>query len=507
MELVRLHEVSKDFFGVKALKKVSLGVNAGECLALVGENGAGKSTLMKILSGVYPTGDYSGEISIRGQKVSFASPKEAEAAGVAIIHQELSAFAHLTVAENMFVGHWPTKFGLVSWPAIRKFASEWIEKVGADCSPDDLMSSLTVGTQQMIEIAKALARKSQILILDEPTSALTPAEVSRLFSLLKDLRSQGRALVYISHKLEEVYELSDRITVLRDGETVHTALTKELPERELIQHMVGRSIDRVFPTPPARDLKEVTLSFKDYEGYNELGRKRFGPINIDLRRGEIIGFGGLLGARRTDLVKAVFGDEHITSRGSIELLGRPYLPTNPREGLRQRLSYVSEDRKRESILGQRSLDENVSLSRLSSGNLLAWLNLERELEISRESLLKLRTKSTGPDQEIRRLSGGNQQKVIIARSLQVLPEVIILDEPTRGVDVGAKYEIYEILFQLVAAGKSLLVVSSDLPELMALSDRIVVLRKGQQMGVLDRSQFSQVAIMTLAIGRQAESGS
>ncbi|HEX4923440.1 MAG TPA: sugar ABC transporter ATP-binding protein [Bdellovibrionales bacterium] len=499
-ELVKLSNITKTFPGVKAVDSVNLTIQSGEVLALVGENGAGKSTLMKVLSGVYPAGTYEGDILVDGQVVQFKSPLDAENAGIAIIHQELSPFAHLTVGENIFVGHWQTSGTLVDWDKLYDEADYWLKQIGAPCSARDPMDGLSVGTQQMVEIAKALSRKSRVLVLDEPTSALTPREVESLMKLIQTLRSEGKGLVYISHKMEEIYRISDRITVLRDGKTVHTAPTKDLPEDKLISHMVGRSLERAFPERPPQKLGEVVLRVKDFTGHDQTGKHVFGPINFELRRGEILGFAGLLGAGRTEMLKALFGDPSIVKSGEIFIDGNSTVMANPREGLSNAISYVSEDRKRESILPQRSLDENVSLSRLASGFLGRLLSLDNESARATESLKRLNTRCTGPQQEIQNLSGGNQQKVIIARALQVNPQVIILDEPTRGIDVGAKFEIYDILFKLAAEGRGLIVVSSDLPEIIGLCDRIVVLSEGIEQGILKREQFSQEAIMKLAVG-------
>lgn len=500
-EIVRLKNVTKTFPGVKALDNVNLEMHAGEVLALVGENGAGKSTLMKILSGTYPAGSFEGEILVDGKSRAFQSPLDAEAAGIAIIHQELSSFTHLTVAENLFVGHWPQKVGVVDWQSLNDRAQGLLDRVGARCSPRTLMKDLSVGTQQMVEIAKALSRNSRVLILDEPTSALTPPEVETLFKLIRELKSQGHALVYISHKMEEIYAITDRITVLRDGQTVHTDLTKNLPEDKLITQMVGRSLERLFPEPPARDLGEIVLKVENFAGATKAGQPLFGPLNFSLRRGEILGFAGLLGAGRSELLQGVFGDEETVLSGRFEWLGREVNLKSPRQALRNQLAFVGEDRKRDSILPTRSLDENVSIARLASNSLLRIIDTLKEFLSSKKSLEQLRTRATGPAQTIQELSGGNQQKVIIARALQTAPEVILMDEPTRGVDVGAKYEIYEILFNLAKSNKSLLLVSSDLPELMALSDRIIVLSHGRQMGTFERAQFSQTDIMKMAVAK------
>ncbi|MGE0616912.1 MAG: sugar ABC transporter ATP-binding protein, partial [Bacteriovoracia bacterium] len=375
---------------------------------------------------------------------------------------------------------------------------------------------LSVGAQQMVEIAKALTRRSRVLILDEPTSALTPSEVEALFVVIRKLKAQGKGLVYISHKMEEIYAIADRITVLRDGKSVTTAPTAGLPERQLIAHMVGRSLDRAFPDRPpfVTGVADTLLSVHEFSGFGKstLGsagagpvsgmRRLFGPLSFELKRGEILGFAGLLGAGRTDLMEALFGNaQRIQTEGEVKIGGTSVRVRTPGEGLRNRLAFVSEDRKHQSILPKRSLTENVTLSRLTLGGLFRVLDGAREAKLADVSLRRFRTRCTGPAQEIQTLSGGNQQKAVIGRALQTNPDIIILDEPTRGIDVAAKYEIYEILFDLAAQGKGLLVVSSDLPEAMGLCDRIIVLNQGEYMGCLSRHEFSQPAIMELAIGR------
>jgi len=507
--VVELSDVTKTFPGVKALNRVSLKIYPGQVLALVGENGAGKSTLMKVLSGVYPAGSFEGKIILDGAEVKFRNPKDAEEAGIAIIHQELSSFKHLSVAENLFVGRWPKRSGLLNWPEIVSRTNELLKTIGADFNAFDQVADLSVGNQQLLEIAKALSRKSRVLILDEPTSALTPKEVHKLYSLLAELKAQGVGLVYISHKMEEIYHLADRITVLRDGESVHTAMTADLPEPLLIQHMVGRRLEALpnysGPRNPDKPFGDIILRVENYQGYTRANRKPlFGPMNFEIRRGEIFGLGGLLGAGRTELIQSLFGDPRMFTKGRVFWNGKVFASGSPREGLRARIAFVSEDRKNSSILPGRSLNENIGLSRLSSDRLWKFLTPSRELKRAQDALVRFKTRTTGPEQEIRNLSGGNQQKAILARALEVLPDLIILDEPTRGIDIGAKYEIYEILASLAEQGKTLIIVSSELPELFHLSDRIMVLAQGKQMGILQRHEYSQERVMSLAVGRSEE---
>lgn len=504
---IRLKNVKKSFGGAIALSGVDLSIRAGSILALVGENGAGKSTLMKILSGVIPSGDFEGEISIDGDVMRFFSPREAETAGIAIIHQELSAFPSLTVAENLFVGHWPRKNGLVDFKAMEAGARALLDRVGAvDLDPTSLMSELSTGAQQLVEIAKALARRSRVLILDEPTSSLTPGESASLFKVLRALKNEGSALVYISHKMEEIFSLADEVAVLRDGKSVHQSPVSDVDEAKLVSKMVGRPLDRLFPEKPSTLKTDVApaLIVRDFAISTE-GKKSLGPVSFELRKGEILGFAGLLGAGRTELFQAMLGGapRGAVTTGSISVAGVEVHPGNPRGALDSGIAIVGEDRKRDSILPQRSLEENSSISRLSLGARLKPISTAFEEAIATTSLDRLHTRRRDLDQPISDLSGGNQQKVVLARVLQAAPEVLILDEPTRGVDVGAKFEIYQILFGLVSEGQSLVVIGSDLPELMALCDRIAVMADGKMTALLERDSFTQEAILSAALTRHS----
>lgn len=507
MREITLRNVKKSFGGVQALGGVDLTIRAGSILALVGENGAGKSTLMKILSGVIPFGDYEGEVAIDGSPAHFSSPREAEAHGIAIIHQELSAFPSLTVAENLFVGHWPRKNGIVDFARMEKDARALLDRVGAvDLDPMLSMNELSTGAQQLVEIAKALGRRSSVLILDEPTSSLTPGESASLFKVLRTLKSEGRALVYISHKMEEIFALSDEVAVLRDGRSVHQSPAAEVDEAKLVSLMVGRPLDRLFPEKPATVKTDVppALVVRDLK-VDVAGKKGLGPVSFELRKGEILGFAGLLGAGRTELFQAMLGGaprDAITT-GTVTIGGKTIRADGPREALDNGIAIVGEDRKRDSILPQRSLEENSAISRLSIGPRLKPISPPFEQAMATTSLDRLRTRRRDLDQPISDLSGGNQQKVILARVLQAAPDVLVLDEPTRGVDVGAKFEIYQILFTLAAEGQSLVVISSDLPELMALCDRIAVVADGKITALLERGSFSQEAILSAALTRHS----
>lgn len=499
--VVRLSNVQKSFGSVRALSGVDLSIFSGEVHALLGENGAGKSTLMKILSGTYPFPSYEGQLIFKGQPVQFRGPDDASKAGVAIIHQELSSFLHLTVAENMFVGFWPKSSGLVSWKQMNLEAKRWLDLVGADFSPSSKMNELSTGNQQLVEIAKAVSRGTEIIVFDEPTSSLTPKETERLFKIIQNLRSEGKAVVYISHRMEEIFAIGDRATVLRDGQSVYTSSLKETDEKTLITHMVGRSLDRLFPPKTNVPADEVVFQAKDFTAFNKESKKVFGPLNFSLRKGEVLGFSGLLGSGRSEIMQALMGHEEFSQAGYLYVRGERQTFSNPLQAHQHGLVMISEDRKLDSIFPSRTLDENTSAIRLALKGLLYNLDPMSETERSEKDLKSLRTRYSDLGQSIEELSGGNQQKIVFSRAFQVSPDVLILDEPTRGVDVGAKFEIYQILLDYVATGKSVILISSDLPELMALSDRIVVLFGRKQKGQLERSEFSQTKIMEMSLAR------
>lgn len=503
--VVKLVEVTKRFSGVLALDRVNLTLNAGEVLGLVGENGAGKSTLMKILSGVYGSGEFDGRVEVDGLLAAFRRPADAEESGIAIIHQELSAFPELTVAENLFVGHWPSKssvFGRrIEWTKIEETAQIWLDRVGATAKPSDRMGDLSLGQQQLVEIAKALLRDGRVFIFDEPTSSLTPKETENLKKLIRELKGRKCALVYISHKMEEIFELCDRLVVLRDGKNVYESPTTAITPEKLVEPMVGRTIQDIYPKPPERALDKTLLEVKDYSAQFTWSKIPLGPYNYTLHAGEIIGFGGLLGCGRTEVLKSLFGFKGLIRKsGEVLLHGKPVKPNTPREALLKGFSFVSEDRKGESILPQRSLTENAGLSRLMITPTKWRLDHQDEATRAQAGLRELNTKFADLSQHITQLSGGNQQKVIISRALETGADIILLDEPTRGIDVSAKAEIYEIIFKLAKQGKGILLVSSDLPELMALSDRIIMVNNGRPSQIVDRKDFNQVKLMKLVIG-------
>ena len=491
-ELIRLDSVSKNFGAVQALKNVNLTLYAGEVHSLIGENGAGKSTLMKVLSGVYPYGDYQGEIFVNSEAAQFKSTHDAESAGIALIHQELSTFPDLSVAENMVVGHWPHQNGFVDIQKVEIWADEWLAKLDADFKSTKIMSQLSVGQQQIVEIAKALSRQSKILILDEPTSSLTQKEISKLFVVLKSLKEKGYGLVYISHRMEEIFSLSDRISVLRDGESVFTDQMQAVTPALLIKHMVGRSIDQFYPQTAGSIGQEIVLDVQQFKAIEQTSDKKIGPVSFKVHRGEILGFSGLLGAGRSELFKALCGDEKFVSSGEIKLNHKKFTPLSVNDSIAKKIGLVSEDRKTQSLLPTRSLTENTGIVRLTQQYLLKWVSTFFENQQTREDLKKLNTKFANTDQNITELSGGNQQKIIFARVLQNNPDLIILDEPTRGVDVGAKFEIYQLMREWTKAGRAIVLISSDLPELMNMSDRIIVLCEGQMTAEFSKTDIDQL---------------
>lgn len=505
-DLIQLQDISKNFGPVRALSSVQLSLQAGEILALVGENGAGKSTLMKILGGVYPFGEYEGSIKIGGKLVRFESTKDSEKNGISLIHQELSTFPHLTVAENLMVGHWPHRFGIIDRKKIYEVANQALAPLGADFNSRQIMATLSVGQQQLVEIAKALSRKSKILILDEPTSSLSGRESEKLFKILRELRSRGCGLIYISHRMEEIFSLADRVSVLRDGQSVFTSSTKEVDANIVIRHMVGRKLENFYPESLTKTKESMTvLQVKQFSAQHKISNRVYGPVNFTLAKGEILGFGGLLGSGRSELLQALCGDEIFETHGEVILEKKILKPKSLRKSFHFGFGLVPEDRKTQSILPSRTLNENAGLLRLSQKPSYKWVASADEVQRTQNDLKVLNTKFNLVSQKITELSGGNQQKVIFARILQNNPHVLILDEPTRGVDVGAKYEIYQLMREWAKQGKSILLISSDLPELMAMSDRLLVMGDGKIRGELQHADFNQERIMQWALERDATS--
>jgi len=491
--VLRAEKIVKKFPGVVALKDVSFDLRAGEIHALCGENGAGKSTLIKLLSGIYPHGSYEGDLFINGQPAKFRSLAGAERAGIAVIYQELALVNDMTVGENIFLGSEPrTTGGLIDWHKVQREARLLLQKFKVEIDPGTPVAKLGVGQKQLVEIVKALSKNSQILILDEPTAALAEHEVLILLEILRDLRNRGIASIYISHKLDEVFAISDRITVLRDGSSVGT---------EIIRHMVGRGIIDLFP----RHLAKPGATVLEVEGVtvtNPHARGNFlSDISFSLRAGEVLGIGGLMGAGRTELLMHLFGVWGGRQSGTVWLEGRELRGCKPDEIIRRGMVLVSEDRRRYGLILDKAIGFNLSLSSLRS--LTSHHLIDREVEFERNNRVfqSLRVKAPTMEALVGKLSGGNQQKVVVGRALMTEPRVIFLDEPTRGIDVGAKLEIYEIINQLTDAGKAVVLVSSELPELIGMSDRILMLHKGRIGGEFSRAEATPEKLLAAAMGQ------
>ncbi|WP_321915771.1 MULTISPECIES: sugar ABC transporter ATP-binding protein [unclassified Paraburkholderia] len=495
--LISVSKLSKSFPGVRALHEVQFELMAGEVHALMGENGAGKSTLMKILAGVY-TRD-SGDILYDGQHVAFASPREAQAVGVGIIHQELQLMNHLTVAQNMFIGREPRgRLGLfLDEDKLNAQAHAILARMHVQLDPRTVVGSLTVASQQMVEIAKALSYDSRVLIMDEPTSALNDAEIAELFRIIRQLKERGVGVVYISHKMDELKQIADRVTVLRDGEYVATVGAADTSVQAIIGMMVGRTLADVAPYQGPAQQGEVALEVKHLNA---------GPlvkdVSFTLRKGEILGFAGLMGAGRTEVARAVFGADPVES-GEIFVKGAKASIKTPSDAVAHSIGYLSEDRKRFGLATGMDVESNIVMSNL--GKFLSLNLFLRRMQIRKTaahfiSLLAIRTPS--PTQPVRLLSGGNQQKIVIAKWLERNCDVLFFDEPTRGIDVGAKSEIYKLLRALAEQGKAIVMISSELPEILRMSDRIVVMCEGRITGELSASEASQERIMHLATQRE-----
>ncbi|RKT13747.1 monosaccharide ABC transporter ATP-binding protein (CUT2 family) [Paraburkholderia sp. RAU2J] len=495
--LISVKRLNKSFPGVRALHEVQFELMAGEVHALMGENGAGKSTLMKILAGVY-TRD-SGEILYDGQPVEFQSPRDAQAVGVGIIHQELQLMNHLSVAQNMFVGREPRgRLGLfLDEDKLNAQARDILARMHVNLDPRALVGALTVARQQMVEIAKALSFDSRVLIMDEPTSALNDAEIAELFRIIRELKSRGVGIIYISHKMDELKQIADRVTVMRDGEYVATVAAQDTSVEAIIGMMVGRTLTDIEPSHSTGEKGELALEVKNLNA---------GPlvrdVSFTLRKGEILGFAGLMGAGRTEVARAVFGADPIES-GEIVVKGARAIIRSPRDAVKRGIGYLSEDRKRFGLATGMDVESNIVMSNLSK--FLTFNFFLRRAQIRKTAshfinLLAIRTPSAA--QEVRLLSGGNQQKIVIAKWLERDCDVLFFDEPTRGIDVGAKNEIYKLLRALASEGKAVVMISSELPEILRMSDRVIVMCEGRITGELSAAEATQERIMHLATQRE-----
>jgi D-xylose transport system ATP-binding protein len=498
---LEMEGITKEFPGTRALDGVSFAVRKGTIHALLGENGAGKSTLMKILSGVYPAGSYEGRIRINGEEKRFRNPRDAEAAGIAVIHQELSLVGEMTVSENIFLGDEPRRWGVIDREEMHVQAKKWLDFLGLDLDPEAKVGSLGIGQQQLVEIAKALSKKSDILILDEPTSALADEEVRRLTGILKDLSGKGVTCVYISHKLNEVMDLADAVTVLRDGKVAGTSLIGEWTEDKIISMMVGRKLGALYPGRK-RGAGETVLEVRNYSVYHPArrGKKVVHDVSFSLRKGEVLGFAGLVGAGRTELFAGIFGAHEGRTEGTVLLEGREITLRHPGEAIRRGIVYLPEDRKRYGLFLGMDIKKNLTMASLD--RLVKWgiVDEERELREAEEQAARMRVKMADIEMRIRGLSGGNQQKVLLGKSLMTRPKVLILDEPTRGVDIGAKADIYQIIGELSREGVAVVLISSDLPEVIGMSDRILVMAGGRLVGEFEQGEATEEKIMACVTG-------
>ncbi|MDO5136744.1 MAG: sugar ABC transporter ATP-binding protein, partial [Eubacteriales bacterium] len=499
--LLEMKNITKTFPGVKALDNVNLQVEEGEIHALVGENGAGKSTLMNVLSGIYPHGTYEGDIIYNGEVCNFHDIKDSEAKGIVIIHQELALIPYMTIGENMFLGNERGKKMAINWDETYGLAEKYIRQVGLTDPARTYIKDIGVGKQQLVEIAKALAKNAKLLILDEPTSSLNESDSQALLDLMLKLKKEGMTSIIISHKLNEVSYVADKITVIRDGSTIET-LTKgvdDFSEDRIIRGMVGREIADRFPKRHDVKIGEVNMEIKNWTVYHPLysERKVVDDVSIKVRKGEVVGISGLMGAGRTELAMSVFGKSYGTNiSGSLYINGQEVNLKNAKDAINHKLAYVTEDRKGDGLILSNSIKNNTSLANLEGISNRGIIDPDKEYAVAVEYKEKLKTKCPTVEQNVGNLSGGNQQKVLLAKWMFADPDILILDEPTRGIDVGAKYEIYCIINNLVAAGKSVVMISSELPEVLGMSDRIYVMNEGRIAGELDASEASQESIMT-----------
>lgn len=489
--LLEMNGICKSFPGVKALINIHFKINAGEIVGLLGENGAGKSTLMKILSGIYTPDE--GGIWFEGEKIILRGPKHSQSVGISIIHQELNLLPHLTVAENIFIRHLPKRGLLLDKKKLFRDAQQFLNELGFDLNPNTIVGDLTVGLQQMVEIAKALSFQSKIIIMDEPTSAITEQEKDKLFEIIRSLKAKGIAIIYISHRMEEIYEICERVVVLRDGRNAGEGISQSLKPEQIAKMLVGREMNQIFPERKVKHSGDILLTVNNFK------RKGvFENISFNLYKGEILGFSGLMGSGRTELMESIFGIESIDS-GQLWINGKQIKINSTRDAINHGFALVPEDRSQHGMIGSFTVAQNVTLATLKNiKGFFHKINLKKEKEISDSYISQLKIKTPNGDAIISNLSGGNQQKVIIAKWLESRPSILILDEPTRGIDIGAKFEIYDIIHELAAKGTSIIMVSSELPEVIGISDRILVMSTGKLAGEFTRAEVSPEKIMLCA---------
>ncbi len=502
--LLEMKNITKEFPGVKALDRVSFQVTEGDIHCLVGENGAGKSTLMKVLSGVYPYGEYSGEILFAGKEQKFRNISDSEKAGIGIIYQELALVPEMSVYENLFLGHEIKNGFTIDWNKTIQKATEMVKKVRLDVNPVTKVKDIGVGKQQLVEIAKALGRNVKLLILDEPTSALNEDDIDNLFKLLRDLKNHGVTCVLISHKLREVLEIADKVTVLRDGQTICTLDAKkgEIKESVLIKNMVGREINNIYPKRDHKVIGDTIFEVKNWNAYDpKLGRKILKDINFHIKKGEVVGFAGLMGSGRTELALSIFGNPAgYKINGEMYYKGKNVHFKLPKNAIDTGIAYVTEDRKGNGLILIQDVKRNITLANLLEISKRGVINNNAEVKVANEYKNSLNIKTPSVEQKVQNLSGGNQQKVSLGKWLFVKPNLLILDEPTRGIDVGAKYEIYTLITKLVHEGMAIMMMSSELSEILGMSDRIYTVASGRISGELPIKEATQEKIIKLATG-------
>jgi D-xylose transport system ATP-binding protein len=505
MALLEMRNIVKEFPGVRALDGVSFTLEEGEFHALVGENGAGKSTLMKVLSGVYPHGTYEGDIVVEGETRSFSGVRDSERAGIAIVFQELSLVKELTVGENIFLGREPARLGIVNWSELYHRTTRLLEDLNLNIDPRVQVGDLGIGRQQLVEIAKALSQNARILVLDEPTAALTESEVETLFDILRKLTARGVGIIYISHKLDEVFAMSDRITVLRDGKTVGTSAASEMTKDKVIAAMVGREVGNIFPAA-AHEFGDTALEVRgiSVRSPDGIGRKLVDDVSFSVRKGEVLGIAGLMGSGRTEMLMAIFGAWPGDYSREIVVEGRPVKVASPSDAIANGIGFVTEDRKRYGLILDQTIVDNMTLAGLPKLSGAFITHRTREMVAANGPMRSLRIKANSPLTVSGTLSGGNQQKVVLGKWLLTDPKILFLDEPTRGIDVGAKQEIYAEINKLAKTGLAIVLVSSELPEVLGLSDRVLVLREGKVTGEFTRAEATPERVMAAATGTLEE---
>lgn len=502
--LLEMKNITKTFPGVKALDNVNLQVEEGEIHALVGENGAGKSTLMNVLSGIYPFGTYEGDIIYNGKVCEFHNIKDSEKKGIVIIHQELALIPYMTIGENMFLGNERGKKWNIDWNKTYSEADKYLKMVGLTDSSKTLIKDIGTGKQQLVEIAKALAKNAKLLILDEPTSSLNETDSRALLDLMKEFKKQGMTMIIISHKLNEVSYVADKITIVRDGSTIETldCKTDEISEDRIIKGMVNRDMTDRFPKRHDVEIGDIMMEVKNWTVYHPefAERKVVDNVSMNVRKGEVVGIYGLMGAGRTELAMSIFGRSYgVGISGKLILNGKEVVLRSPKQAIEHKLAYVTEDRKGNGLVLTNSIKHNTSLANLKALSTNLVIDKDKEYAVAAEYVSKLKTKTPSVEQLVGNLSGGNQQKVLLAKWMFANPDVLILDEPTRGIDVGAKYEIYCIINDLVAAGKSVVMISSELPEVIGMSDRIYIMNEAKIVGELPASEATQENIMACIV--------